>query len=170
MTRFIALAFALTLALSGVLGTAAQEATPPATADPFAGVTLEPLGGIVPQAAPDSTLSAIRITMEPGSLIPAHRHPGAVILRIVDGSFGTTFVEGEGQITRAAVDGTPQPAETIAAGDDAVLNPGDVLTYEGAVHTMANAGDEPLVLLATVLLATDQPAFIFQMDMGTPAP
>jgi quercetin dioxygenase-like cupin family protein len=112
-------------------------------------------------------LSVIRLTFEPGAEIPAHRHPGAVVLRVEEGAFGTSFVEGEGQIARAGVDGTPA-AEAVAAGDDLVLQAGDVLTYEGAMHTMRNAGDEPLVLLASVLLAADQPAFIF--PSGTPTP
>jgi quercetin dioxygenase-like cupin family protein len=112
-------------------------------------------------------LSVIRLTFEPGAEIPAHHHPGAVVLRVEEGAFGTTFVEGEGQITRASANGTPI-AESVAAGDDLVLQAGDVLTYEGAIHTMRNAGDEPLVLLASVLLAADQPAFIFQQ--GTPTP
>ena len=149
---------------------AAHEASPAAAeqpADPFAGVSIEPLGSIVPSAAMDDTLSVIRLTFEPGAEIPAHHHPGAVVLRVEEGAFGTTFVAGEGQIARASMDGTPT-TEAVATGDDVVLQAGDVLTYEGAMHTMRNAGAEPLVLLASVLLATDQPAFIFQM--GTPTP
>lgn len=153
--------------------TAAQEGSPEAgapMADPFAGVTLEPLGSIAPSVAADHGLSFIRITMEPGAIIPAHQHPGAVVLFIEEGTFGSTFSGGEGEITRVGQPGTPGPVETVAAGDALTMQPGDVLTYEGAVHTMENPGDEPLVLLATVLLAADQPAFIFAMDMGTPTP
>lgn len=159
------------LVAPGAIGiVAAQEASSAAaeqSADPFAGVTIEPLGSIVPSAATDDALSVIRLSFEPGAEIPAHHHPGAVVLRVEEGAFGTTFVAGEGQITRASADGTPT-TEALATGDGVVLQVGDVLTYEGAVHTMRNAGDEPLVLLASVLLAADQPAFIFQM--GTPTP
>jgi quercetin dioxygenase-like cupin family protein len=158
------------LVAPGTASVAAQEASPAAAeqpADPFAGVTIAPLGSIAPSVAADHALSVIRLTLEPGAEIPAHYHPGAVVLRVEEGAFGTTFVEGEGQITRASADGTPI-AESVAAGDDLVLQAGDVLTYEGAIHTMRNAGDEPLVLLASVLLAADQPAFIFQQ--GTPTP
>jgi quercetin dioxygenase-like cupin family protein len=169
--------FAITLASAAFItpvsqgSVRAQETTPAAggqPADPFAGVTLEPVGSITPNVAPDHALSIIRITMEPGAEIPAHHHPGAVILVVEEGTFGTTMVVGEGQITRANAAGTPPPTEAVSAGDDVIMQPGDVLTYEGAVHTMGNAGDEPLVLLAAVLLATDQPAFMFVM--GTPSP
>jgi quercetin dioxygenase-like cupin family protein len=166
----VALAGAVQVAPGATGSVAAQEASPATIeqpADPFAGVIIEPLGSIVPSAATNHTLSAIRLTFEPGAEIPAHHHPGAVVLRVEEGAFGTTFVAGEGQIARASSDGTPT-TEAVAAGNDVILQAGDVLTYEGAVHTMRNAGDEPLVLLASVLLATDQPAFIFQM--GTPTP
>ncbi len=131
------LAGAALVAPSGTGIVSAQKASPAAAeqpADPFAGVTIEPLGSLAPSVAPDHALSVIRLTFEPGTDIPAHRHPGAVVLRVEEGAFGTTFVEGEGQITRASGDGTPT-AESVAAGDDVVLQAGDVLTYEGAIPT-----------------------------------
>jgi quercetin dioxygenase-like cupin family protein len=173
----LALAISLTSATlispSSPIAASAQESTPAVAEqppDPFAGVTLEPLGSIAPSVASDYGLSFIRIIMEPGAEIPAHHHPGAVVLYIQDGMFSSTFSAGEGQITQASHDGTPSPTEPVAAGDELLMEPGDVLTYEGAVHTMGNPGNEPLVLLATVLLDADQPAFIFAMDMGTPTP
>src|SRR5690606_3951275 len=52
----------------------AQEAD-----DPLAGTTIEALGSHAPSAAPERALVFLRITMEPGTQIPAHHHPGAVV-------------------------------------------------------------------------------------------
>ena len=43
-----------------------------------------------------------------------------------------------------------------------ILNAGDSLAYsEEAAHTMANPGDEPLVLLVSAILDPDQDGFMF---------
>lgn len=165
VTSTLILAVAALLGLGPAL-TSAQDGTP--TADPFAGVTIEALGSAVPSAAPDDALVLLRLTMEPGANIPAHSHPGPVVLYVDSGTFGTTWVEGEGQLTRAAMAGTPAAAEPVTAGAELILESGDTLAYEGAVHTMANAGDEPLVLLVSALLVADQPGFLFAE--ATPAP
>ncbi len=128
-------------------------------ADPMAGTTVEALGSFMPSAASDKALVLIRITMEPGAAIPFHHHPGAVVVTVESGTFGTEFDQGEGTLTRA--DGT---AESIAAGQSATMTAGDTLAYEGAVHTMVNEGDDAVVLLVSALLDPNQPGFIF-MDM-----
>ncbi len=92
-----------------------------------------------------------------GDLLAAH--PGAVVVTVESGTFGTEFDQGEGTLTRA--DGT---AESIAAGQSATMTAGDTLAYEGAVHTMVNEGDDAVVLLVSALLDPNQPGFIF-MDM-----
>ncbi|MGH2562651.1 MAG: cupin domain-containing protein [Thermomicrobiales bacterium] len=148
--------------------THAQDGTP--AADPLAGVTIETLSsGAVAEPA-DHTLLLMRMTLAPGAAIPPHRHPGPVAVTIDSGTFGTRFVEGEGQLTRAAVEGTPAATEAMTAGNEYVLNPGDSFFYQGAAHTMENAGDEPVVLLISALFADGQPGFMFMDMSGTPTP
>lgn len=146
--------FAALLLVAGV--TVAQDS------DPLAGTTIEALGSFTPSAAADRALVFLRITMEPGVEIPAHHHPGAVVVVVESGVFGTELIEGSGTITRFGADGAEATTEEVSGGADATLEAGDSFAYEGAVHTMVNAGDGPLVLLVSALLDPDQPGFIFQ--------
>ncbi len=151
--RAILAAF-VTLAAVVVVTVSAQDG---ATADPLAGTTVEALGSIGPEAAPDHALSYLRLTLAPGETIPAHHHPGAVVLVVESGLFETTFTEGEAVVMRSA----GMVEETVSAGDTALLEPDDSLAYENASHTMTNAGDDPLVLRVAALLAAGEPGFIF---------
>jgi quercetin dioxygenase-like cupin family protein len=94
----------------------AQDGTPPA--DPLAGVTVEALSSGAPADAGGRALLLLRVTMEPGAAIVPHRHPGPVALAVESGTFETTFVEGEGQITRAPAEATPAATEPASAGND----------------------------------------------------
>lgn len=125
--------------------------------DPLAGTTVEALGSIGPDAAPDHALAYLRLTLAPGEVIPAHHHPGAVVLVVESGLFETTFTEGEAVVMRGA--GTVE--EAVSAGETTLLEPDDSLAYENASHTMTNAGDDPLVLRVAALLAAGEPGFIF---------
>lgn len=138
-------------------------------ADPLSGTTVESLGAMAPATAPGHALVFLRLTMEPGASIPAHSHPGGVVLVVESGSFGTMFVQGTGTITRATTAGTPAATEPTTSGTEMILEAGDSVAYDqDAAHTMSNAGDEPLVLLVSALLAADQPGF--QFAEGTPTP
>jgi hypothetical protein len=65
-------------------------------------------------------------------------------------------------VTRAAHYGNPPLTVSLASGQRSLLGAGDSLSYDGrAVHTLTNAGEQPLVQLASALLASDQPAFVF---------
>jgi quercetin dioxygenase-like cupin family protein len=171
MRRHVAMTSIVFLVLGGMLAvgpamTRADQTTP--SADPFAGVTVEALSNGVPTDTGGNALLLLRVTMEPGAAIPAHRHPGPVALAVDTGTFRTRFVEGEGQLTRAAAEGTPAAAEQVTAGNEYTLNPGDSLFYEGAAHTMENGGDDTLVLLVSALFDPDEPGFLFLE--GTPTP
>lgn len=134
---------------------------------PLTGTTVESMGAIEPLIIEGWNLVLLRITMEPRSEIDAHSHPGPVVLLVDSGVFVTEFVHGSGTITRASVDGSPAATETAETGVEVTLNPGDSVAYDQiAGHTMANGGDEPLVLLVSALLATDQQGFMF--EEGTP--
>lgn len=126
--------------------------------DPLAGTTIELLGATPPSAASTQNLVLMRITMAPGSAIPPHHHPGAVVVMVQSGLFGTQFVEGSGQLLRVG----SAEAEAINGGTETTMSPGDSLAYEGAVHTMRNDGPGELVLIVSALLDPEQPGFIFQ--------
>lgn len=166
-TRFVAMMVVLFGALSLVL-------VQPAIAqddDPLAGTTVEALGGIEPAIIEGWNLVSLRITMEPDTEIAGHSHPGPVVLVVESGVFVTEFIHGSGTVTRAAVDGTPAATEMAETGVEITLNPGDSVAYDQtAGHTMANGGDEPLVLLVSALLAVDQQGFLFEEGApeGTP--
>ncbi|MGH2534264.1 MAG: cupin domain-containing protein [Thermomicrobiales bacterium] len=163
--------FVSVMAVVALIGSAvAVRADAQDNADPLAGTTVEALGSVMPTSAPEHALVFLRITMEPGASIPAHSHPGGVVLVVESGSFGTEFVQGSGTITRATTPGTPAATEESPAGAEAILEAGDSVAYDqDAAHTMRNAGEEPLVLLVSALLAADEPGFLF-LEAGTPAP
>jgi quercetin dioxygenase-like cupin family protein len=139
-------------------------------ADPLAGTVVTALSGGMPSLVPDRMLLLLRVTMEPGVVIPAHAHPGPVALYVDSGRFGTEFFEGEGTVSRAGTEATPDAAITMAPGDNLTMEPGDHLFYDGAVHTMRNDGDDELVLLISALFDPNETGFLFmEMETGTPA-
>ena len=130
--------------------------------DPLTGVTVQQIGMVEPTDNPGQALVLLRLTLEPGVVIAEHGHPGAVALYVESGEFGTTFTAGSGLVTRVATAGTPVPEEPIELNQDLVLMPGDAVSYDqNSHHIMRNVGSEPLVLLASGILAADQPGFLF---------
>ena len=161
------LVFVAMLAATGSTFARAQEASP--APDPLAGVTIEALGSNTPDVAADHALVLLRLTLAPGTVIAEHSHPGAVVLAVESGTRGTTFTQGDALITRAAVDGTATPPEEVTMDAEALLEVGDSIAYgQDAAHIMRNAGDDPLVLLVSALLAADRPGFIFAQATPTP--
>lgn len=155
----------LTLAIILLLSMAAGQEQQ-GEKDPFAGVTIEALSSITPPQLPDHALVLLRITLEPGSEIPAHGHPGAVALIVESGTFATEFTNGTGQVTRPTPDGGEPSMEEAATGSEVILQTGDSLAYDGhhAAHTMRNAGDVPVVLLISALLSAEEPGFQFEHE------
>ena len=132
--------------------------------DPLAGTTIEALSGGAPARAGGQMLHLMRITMKPGTVIPAHQHPSPVALSVEQGTFGTEFLAGSGQVTRAATGEEAQPAITLKPGDDITMEAGDHLFYDGATHTMRNDGRGDLVLLVAALFDPAQPGFLWSED------
>ena len=159
---------AAALAVQRLGMTAAQDATPTAE-----GVTVEVLGTGLPTAAPDRMLALARVTFAPGFTLQAHTHPGALIGHFEAGAFGFRVLEGESaRVVRAGGAGTPAAADPMAGepvppGTEVIFNPGDVLFHdEDVVAVDRNAGDEPVVFLASVLFTTGEPFLAF--IAGTP--
>jgi oxalate decarboxylase/phosphoglucose isomerase-like protein (cupin superfamily) len=90
----------------------------------------------------------------PGAAAQQHCHPGVVVPSGGSGTCATTFFHGTGQFTRAAA-----PGETTAT---ATAETGDLVASDRAAgHTVDSSGDEPVVLIVSVLLAADQPGLTF---------
>jgi quercetin dioxygenase-like cupin family protein len=156
------------------LGTRAQDATP-AAAGPV-GVTAELLGSGETSSAPGHELSLRRITIAPGGGIPAHTHPGALVIYLESGTWGYIALDEGTQLTRAAVDGTPGPAEEMAVGEEIILNAGDWIYVEDPADDIRNAGEEPVVLWVAGLTRAGEPFTTIMTDMegmemgATPTP
>ena len=156
----------------------AQEASPPTGAGITAaelapGVTIEVFAGVPSTRAAGHTLHLIRLVFQPGAEAGAHGHAGTVLFAVASGAWEFTLLAGTARVLRGAAAGATGPAEELTEpGAEVVLNPGDAITYEeDVVHTARGAGDEPAVVLGTLLLTAGEPiAMPADMDMGgTPA-
>ncbi len=150
---------------------AAQDTTPAPTG--AVGVTVQVLGTGQPASAPGLELTLRRLTIAPGGLLPAHSHPGALVIFVEAGTWGYTVLGGTAQLTRAAVGGTPTPAEEMPAGAEVVLTAGDWIFIEDPQDEFRNAGEEDVVLVSANLAQIGEP-FTTLLDMegmemgGTP--
>jgi quercetin dioxygenase-like cupin family protein len=123
--------------------------------------TVEVLGKTAPTGATGMAMVSARITIAPGGGFDAHTHPGTVMAWIDSGTFGFTLLDDmEMTITRAASAGTPAATETIAAGQEVLLNPGDSFIETGMVHEAWNRGDDPVIVIVSALIEEDQPLTI----------
>ena len=144
---------------------AAQDATP--AAGPV-GVSATLLGSGKTTAAPGHELSLRRVTIEPGGSIPAHTHPGALVIYVESGAWGYTTLGGLAQITRAATNGTPGPTEDMPVGEEVMLAAGDWLYVEDPADDIRNTGDEPVVLLIAGLTRVGEPFTALMAATPTP--
>ncbi len=120
-------------------------------------------------AAP-SLVRLLRITLAPGARVPTHSHPGTEINLVESGTL-TVEVDGEAILTRASA--TADAESTPATADQAFdLSAGDSIIFPRETSfSFRNAGDVPVVLLSTVVLAggDPRPPGLIWRD-GTPAP
>ena len=141
---------------------AAQEATPTGAT----GTTSQLMGVGQPAASPGLELSLRRITIAPGGRVPAHSHPGALVIFVEAGTWGYTALGGTAQLTRAVAAatpaaGTPAPAEPMPIGTEVILNPGDWLFVEDPEDDVRNAGEDDVVLLIAGLTRAGEPFTTF---------
>ncbi len=137
--------------------TTAQDATPAAAPTGAVGVTMESMGGGEPASAPGLELTLRRTTLAPGGRLPAHSHPGALVIFVEAGAFGYTALGGTVQLARAAAAGIPAAAESMPVGVEVILNPGDWLFVEDPEDDIRNAGDGDVVLLVAGLTRVGEP-------------
>ena len=135
------------------------------------GVVGELLGTGQPTAAPGMELVLRRTTIAPGGGLPPHSHPGSILLVVDAGTWGYTSLGGTIQLTRAAVDGTPTPAEEVPMGVEVILTKGDALFVEDPQDEIRNAGEDDVVLLIAGLtpVGVDFQTMLGDTE-GTPAP
>jgi quercetin dioxygenase-like cupin family protein len=120
---------------------------------------------------PDQTLNLVRYDIPAGMVLPVHIHPGVQIAWVAAGELTYHVLKGEVQIGRAASASASGPGtpEVVGAGETTTLLPGDwVIEVDGAVHYGENLGTEVVVLWATTLLPTGDPASIPVNAEGTP--
>ncbi len=152
---------------------AAQDATPASTPTGAVGVSMQGMDTGQPTSAPGLELTLRRTTIAPGGRLPDHTHPGALVIFVEAGFFGYTALGGTIQLTRAAVGGTPSPAETMPMGTEVILNPGDWIFVEDPQDDIRNAGQDDVVLLGAGLTRVGEPftTFMAGMEMAaTPTP
>jgi quercetin dioxygenase-like cupin family protein len=153
---------------------AAQDATPPAVAqiELAPGVLAEVFAGAPSAVAPGQTVYLARFIFDPGSEIFPHGHPGTTVLGVESGSLGWTLQEGTAHVVRGAAAGETAVEDITEPGVEVILSPGDAIFYEDdVVHTARGAGEEPAVILGTLVLETGQPLIMptdMEMD-ATPA-
>ena len=133
---------------------------PPAGATGAAGASVAPVVREVfaagdPRAAPDQRLELVRYTIQPGTALALHRHPGMQLARIESGIL--TYTVTAGQVTIHQADGGTR---LVRAGDTARIVAGEwIAEDEGVVHFGANEGPAVVVILASSLLeAASSPA------------
>ncbi|MCC6314036.1 MAG: cupin domain-containing protein [Thermomicrobiales bacterium] len=101
----------------------------------------------------------VRMTLQPGSSVPAHTHPGPEFGYVERGVLSVT-VGGEAVIAQVLAPGTPQAARVPPADEAFDLRPGDQIVYPSGVPlSFANTTDQPVSILSLVILPTgdDQP-------------
>ncbi|HEU0164335.1 MAG TPA: cupin domain-containing protein [Thermomicrobiales bacterium] len=137
-----------------------EAATPAASATPdgYGGTLVKTtLISDQPASAPGETLALTRFVIPAGSALPVHRHPGIQMATVESGTI-TYHVISNGVVLVTRADGTKEQA---GPGSTVVLTTGDTWEEpEGMVHYAENLTDQPVVLLSTSLLATDQDATI----------
>ena len=141
----------------------AQNATPAASPTAATGVTAQFLGGGEPAAAPGLELTLRRITIAPGGGVPAHSHPGALVILVEAGSFGYTALGGTILSSLAGDDGgTPAPiGEPVEVGTETVFGPGDWLFVDDPSDDVRNVGSDDVVLLVAGLTRIGEPFTTF---------
>jgi quercetin dioxygenase-like cupin family protein len=144
-------------------------------ASPVDGATPVPVRSVLATGqsplVPDQSLNLVRYDIPAGMVLPIHIHPGIQVAWVGAGELTYHVLKGEVQVGRAANASATGPGEPeiLTAGTDTVLLPGDwVVEIQGAVHYGENLGTATVVLWATTLLPTGDPASIPVNVEGTP--
>ena len=144
----------------------AQDATPPA-GQPHQhvfGLTLTDLGKGKPTGAPGQEIHLMRVVQKPGGYIDPHRHPGAQVFYVEQGTVGFSVYSGQAWLVRAA-DAPNTEGALVPDGTEVILKPGDWLYYsQDVVESARNAGDDQAVIMIAALYYTGFPMTMFVED------
>lgn len=133
-------------------------------------VIAETLGVGTVTGEPGKAILQLRVTLEPGAVVPNHVHSGDLVFSVESGSVTYEAVEGSVDVVWATA-GTPVAESVIAEGERQVLSEGDWLVeQQGTLHVVSNPTDEPAVLLISAYVNTDEEFLQIVDSDATPAP
>jgi quercetin dioxygenase-like cupin family protein len=125
----------------------------PAAAEGSGGVIGTTLASGLPASAPGYRLLLFRTTVGPGAVVPAHVHPGVLVVYAEAGEFAYRI--GRGRVKVHHPDGT---VDLLGAGGATTIRPGDSrVERRGLVHGGRNPGTTPSVSLVAALVEADKP-------------
>jgi quercetin dioxygenase-like cupin family protein len=114
-----------------------------------------------PTGARGRTLGVSRVRIPADTRLALHRHPGTQVAYIQKGTLTYSVRSGVANVYRGAADQSPRLVRRIAAGETARVRTGEwLIERPRMVHSGANEGDRPLVILLATLFRTGSPASI----------
>lgn len=149
IVSIVAIAFVASVTVFPAMGAGATDARLPAGTSNESLVTVSVTDG-------DSRMVLIRFTLEPGATIRLHSHSGPAVFTVISGALTTELVRGGATIDR---DGVEESAEIGATID---LSDGETIAFApNAGKTIENHSTAPLLLVASLLLKTNEPIFAY---------
>jgi quercetin dioxygenase-like cupin family protein len=107
------------------------------------------------------TLALSRVTIPAHTRLALHRHPGTQIASIQKGTLTYTVRTRAVTVHRGPADENPRVVRRITAGHTGPVHAGEwVVERPGTVHSGANEGDRPLVILLATLFKEGRPPSI----------
>ena len=118
------------------------------------GTSTETLASVSVADGGGSRLVLLQIALEPGTTIRAHSHSGPAVFTVISGALQTELIRGEAMVNRAGIE------EAAEIGGMTYLYDGESIAFAPkAGVTIANQSDAPLLLVASILLETNEPVF-----------
>jgi hypothetical protein len=150
LSAAVALVLAVNVAPGLTRAHAANQTAPP-------NLAVQTLGSGPVTGDPDRSLLLVRLILAPGTSAPAYGYGGDVVLTIESGVLGYTALLGNANATWGGAEENTAGAE-FAPGSEVLLYPGDWLRVpKGAMQRLRDAGPTPTVLLASAIVAADEP-------------
>ena len=126
----------------GSLGSLAGDGAPgvgpkfPVASGSLPPVVRSVLAAANPSAAPDDNLELVRYTIQPGTALAVHRHPGTQLALVESGTLTYTVIEGE--VTVHEADGGTR---LIGPGQTGMIAAGEwIMEHEGIVGASDGRG------------------------------
>ena len=156
----IAFVIAFSVALLAVPRVAAQQATPDASPEAMAGVTIEPVGLF--EVLPGLAVPVVRVELAPGAGLAPHTSPGPVVVQVEASQVSFAIITGVANRARlVAVPAAGTPVAGTPAAMPPVASPvAEASPVSEAVSSFAVVEAEQFVLgEETTLIAGEGVAF-----------